>query len=104
MLNFDANPIDSDIKLQSYDQFINAENNKKQNNLTSFFANISKTICDIQLIHLDHVTSHLTMSSAPQTLAVILTHRDCLQEFRHEDHFFSLSASILCNTFVQKDE
>ena len=37
-------PLELDIWLQSYEQFINTENNIKQRNLNSFFANISKTI------------------------------------------------------------
>ena len=37
-------PLKLDIWLQSYEQFIKAENNIKQKNLNSFFANISKTL------------------------------------------------------------
>ena len=40
-----------DVWLQSYDQFISTEDNIKQKNLTSFFANISK---NQYLQHLTH--------------------------------------------------
>ena len=39
-------PLELDIWLQSYKQFINAENNIKQWNYNSFFVNISKTISE----------------------------------------------------------
>ena len=44
--------------LQSYEQFIQAENNIKQNNLNSFLAvwYLKNNVCDIRLIPLDHVT------------------------------------------------
>ena len=35
--------LELDISLQSYEQYIDAENNVKQKNLNSFFVNISKT-------------------------------------------------------------
>ena len=37
-------PLESDIWLQSYKQFIKAENNKKQKNFNSFLADIFNTI------------------------------------------------------------
>ena len=49
-------PYELDVWLQSYEQFISAENNIKQKISTSFFANISKTIsATSELIPLDHV-------------------------------------------------
>ena len=43
MLHFDANPLQLDIWLQSYEGFDNVKNNIKQRNLNTVFANISKT-------------------------------------------------------------
>ena len=43
VLHLDANPLQLDIWLQSYDGFDNAKNNMKQRNLNTGFANISKT-------------------------------------------------------------
>ena len=37
-------PLESDIELQSYEQFIDAENKIKLGILTSFFVNITNTI------------------------------------------------------------
>ena len=50
-------PFKLEIWLQSYDEFVNAQNNIKQKNLNTVLANISKSISDIQLIPLDHVTN-----------------------------------------------
>ena len=45
MLHFvEQTPLESDIWLQSHEQFINTENNIKQKNLNFFLANISKII------------------------------------------------------------
>ena len=43
MLHFDANPLQLDIWLQSYEGFDNAKNNMKQKHLNTVFVNISKT-------------------------------------------------------------
>ena len=43
MLHVDANPLQLDVWLQSYEEFDNAKNNIKQRNLNPVFANISKT-------------------------------------------------------------
>ena len=43
MLHFDANPLQLDIWLQSYDGFDKANNIMKQRNLNTVLANISKT-------------------------------------------------------------
>ena len=40
---FSYTPLQLDIRLQSYEGFDNAKNNKKQKNLNTVFANISKT-------------------------------------------------------------
>ena len=50
-------PLKLDVWLQSYEEYINAKNNIKQKILNTVFANISKTISDIRLIPLDHVTN-----------------------------------------------
>ena len=42
MLHFDANPLQLDIWLQSYEGFDKAKNNMKQMNLNTVLANISK--------------------------------------------------------------
>ena len=48
-------PLESEIWLQNYEQFIKSENNIKQKNL--FICQYLKNnICDIRLIPLDHVT------------------------------------------------
>ena len=44
MLHFYANPLQLDIWLQSYEEFVNAKNNIKQRNWNTVFANISKPI------------------------------------------------------------
>ena len=56
MLHLDANPITINIWLQSYKEFVNAQNNIKHRILNIILANISKTISDIRLIPRDHVT------------------------------------------------
>ena len=43
------------IWLQSYEQFRNTQNNIKQKDLNSFFADLKNNICNIRLIPLDHV-------------------------------------------------
>ena len=44
-LNFELlTPLSSNLKMLCYEQFVSTENNIKQMNLNSFFANISKTI------------------------------------------------------------
>ena len=54
MLHFD---VKLDIRLQSYEVFVNVKNNVKQKNLNPVFANISNhNIADIRLIPLDQVT------------------------------------------------
>ena len=42
MPHCDANTIQLDIWLQSYEEFVNAKNNIKQRNLNTVFANISE--------------------------------------------------------------
>ena len=49
-----ANPIEGDVWLQIYEQFISTENNIKHKNLTFSFA--KHNIYDIRVIPLDHVT------------------------------------------------
>ena len=58
MLNFDANPLQLDIWLQSYEGFDRAKNKIKQMNLNTVFANISKTTSPTSdsFLPLDHVT------------------------------------------------
>ena len=56
MLHFDANPTKLDICIQSYEEFVNAKNNLKQNNLKTVFCQYLKNnVFDIRLIPLDHV-------------------------------------------------
>ena len=58
-------PLKLDIRLQSYEQFINTQNNVKQNDFNSFFANISKTISatsDSFPLILSHIVFRLVKS------------------------------------------
>ena len=57
MHNFDANPFQLNIWLQSYKEFVDAKNNIKQRNLKTVFAYISKTISptsDLFLLIMSH--------------------------------------------------
>ena len=60
MLHFDATPIR--IGCLVTEQFINIEINIKQNNLNSFYANISKTISAISDVF-PLVMSHISLSN-----------------------------------------
>ena len=60
-----------DIWLQSYKKFISIKNNVKQNNLTSFFANFSKTISPTSNSFL-LIMSHITIKLRPYELMNII--------------------------------
>ena len=61
MLRFDANTITIRYLVTGYEEFVNAKNINKQRNLNTVFANIAKTLSDIRLIPLDHVSLSLTV-------------------------------------------